>query len=512
MLKKLAGFIALIGLVVPGAPAGAALIPAPVPVVASDNIELLATLPDVGAISTAFDPTRPFMYVNTLNGITVYDISDPELPLPVGVLPMPHFENESMSLGQREDGTTFVLVGIDIYALTPTDATEEPATITAGEAEHVIVVDVTDPGMPEITDQLDTGSSTHTVACLPPDCTYAYTSGAYNGGTWHAIDLTNIKDIKSVEIPIKNVAGSGHQWDLDDAGILWSTGFDGAAGYDVSDPLNPVPVASSDPNGNKGPYNDFILHNSYRPNGDAMEMELEPGPTNETGEQAPGRLVSGSPETASVFDGNVLLVTEEDYASPVCQDGSTSVEGTFSTWYIPYADAQQYNSDNPRNESGQFAKHKGKMTPLDTWNSEVLDTGTPTPAGAFCSAHYFTFHDAGFIAQGWYQQGMRVLDVRNPRDIKQVGYFFTGDTETWHAYWVPERDAQGHVTGADTDIVYTNDVARGIDVLKVTLPTTPPSETEDMKAPILQAWLSPTLRTSKPSARFGYICRIAGTL
>lgn len=511
MFKKLAGLIGLIGLVVPGAPAGASLIPAPVPVIASDNVELVATLPDVGAISTAFDPTRPYMYVNTLNGISVYDIKDPELPVLEGALPMPHFENESMAVGQREDGTTFVLVGVDIYALTPTDS-DAPATVTGGSAEHVIVVDVTDPMLPTITDQIDTGSSTHTVQCLAPDCTYAYTSGAYNGGTFHAIDLTDIDDIKTIDIPLKNVAGAGHQWDLDDAGILWSTGFDGIAGYDISDPLNPVPVASSDANGNKDPFNSFILHNSYRPNGDAMEMELEPGPVNENGEQAPGRLVSGSPETASVFDGNVLLVTEEDYDSPNCQGSGSSQEGSFSTWYLPYVDAQQYDADNPRQENGQFLKHQGRITPLDTWNSEVLDTGTPTPAGAFCSAHYFTFHDAGFIAQGWYQQGTRILDVRNPRDVKQVGYFFTADTETWHAYWVPERDAEGHVTGNDTNIVYTNDVARGIDILRVTLPETPPAQTPDLKAPILQAWLSPTLRTSAPSERFGYLCRIAGTL
>ena len=42
--------------------------------------------------------------------------------------------------------------------------------------------------------------------------------------------------------------------------------------------------------------------------------------------------------------------------------------------------------------------------------------------------HVLARHEqgAGFIAQGWYQQGMRILDVRDPMNIKQVGYFFAG--------------------------------------------------------------------------------------
>jgi hypothetical protein len=199
-----------------------------------------------------------------------------------------------------------------------------------------------------------------------------------------------------------------------------------------------------------------------------------------------------------------LLVTEEDYVDPTCEGG----EGTFSTWHIPYLDAEQSAKDNP-----DARRDLGKMTPLDNWNSELMDTGEDTIAGALCSAHYFTYHDAGFIAQGWYQQGTRILDVRDPADIKQVGYFYAGASETWHSYWVPERDAEGNVTGKDTNIVYTNDGVRGIDVLRVTLPTTDPEETEDLKAPILKAWLNPrTLKASKPSAKFGYLCRIAGTL
>jgi hypothetical protein len=35
-----------------------------------------------------------------------------------------------------------------------------------------------------------------------------------------------------------------------------------------------------------------------------------------------------------------------------------------------------------------------------------------------------------FVAQGWHEYATRILDVRNPKDIKQVGFFFTPASET----------------------------------------------------------------------------------
>lgn len=492
MRRNLIALAALAGLVLPGAPsAGAGPLAMPnVPVVASDNIEVLATIPDVTAISTAFDPDNPLMYVSTLNAINVYDIANPALPVLKGSLPMPHWENEAMAMGVRPDGTRFVLVGIDIYSVTPTTPTD-PAY--AGAGEQVIVVDVTDPMLPEIRGRVGTSSSTHTVQCVDEECNHAYTSGAYDSGRYHVINLTNLDAPKQIA-QLQNTAGEGHQWDQAGNDVLWSTGSDGAAAYDVSDPLAPKLLASTNAQGRQSPYNDFIMHNSFQPNIDKLTHEIV---QNEDGSES---VTTGDPE---LDRGNVLLVTEEDYLDPTCGGG----EGTFSTWHIPYLDAAQTNVDNPDKR-----RDRGKMTPLDNWNTELLGTGKDTIAGALCSAHYFTYHDAGFIAQAWYQQGTRILDVRDPSDIKQVGYFYTGASETWHAYWAPERDATGMATGRDSNIVYTNDV-HGIDVLRVTLPATDPADTEDLKAPILKAWLNPNkLKASKPSAAFGYLCRIAGTL
>jgi hypothetical protein len=63
----------------------------------SSNVEPLATLPVPNPVGARF--RDGYMYVTTTEGLTVYDVTKPELPVPVGALPLPHFENEDVDLG-----------------------------------------------------------------------------------------------------------------------------------------------------------------------------------------------------------------------------------------------------------------------------------------------------------------------------------------------------------------------------------------------------------------------------
>src|SRR3712207_8895490 len=80
------------------------------------------------------------------------------------------------------------------------------------------------------------------------------------------------------------------------------------------------------------------------------------------------------------------------------------------------------------------------------WSSDVCSSDL--------SAHYFDYRD-GIVAGGWYEQGTRLLDVRDPTDIRQIGYWIPTKGETWSVYF-PPTDATG-------TIVYALDFARGID-------------------------------------------------
>jgi len=161
----------------------------------------------------------------------------------------------------------------------------------------------------------------------------------------------------------------------------------------------------------------------------------------------------------------VLLVTEEDYAN----DGDEIVcdkAGTFQTWHVP------------------DLAGGATIAPLDIINPVAVGDGLSAPIGGFCSAHWFDYHQSGVTAQGYYQQGLRFLDVRDPTDIKQYGYVTGGASEVWDAYWVPQRDRSGRATGKKTEIVYTADFVRGVDVFEVDLPGRDLSEEDEGGLPL----------------------------
>jgi hypothetical protein len=96
---------------------------------------------------------------------------------------------------------------------------------------------------------------------------------------------------------------------------------------------------------------------------------------------------------------------------------------------------------------------------------------------------------------------VRFLDVRNPSDIRQIGYYLPTDGATWGAYWVPGADG----------IVYTADPVRGIDVLRIGNAKNPKAAT--VSAPILDEWFGEVGTTAGPagfgpSTLFGWSCAI----
>lgn len=483
---------ALLAAVIAVSPVGAV----PPPVVASANLDLVGALPEAGVISAAFLTTKPVMVVSTVKGLSTWDVRDPRLPKPLGFLPLPHAQNEAVSIGERPDGTVVALIGIDEFGYAPQQPTTPPRVFAGAGSKIMYIVELTDATAPVLRSRIDTGSSTHTVSCINLRCDYAYTAGAYD-------DYFNVVDLRNLAAPVQvgqlySPAHSGHDWDTDESGLAWQVGDQGLVAFDTSaNPIKPTPVAVGNTQSKNGTstYNNFILHNSQRPNANVFEQR----------EADDIRLGKAD---ADIDNGNVLLVTEEDYLDPTCGAG----EGTFSTWFIPYTDAELLRKDNPKafvNTASSMTQSwgKGKVEPLDSWNTELMDTGRDSLAGAVCSAHYFDTHDDGWVAQGWYQQGLRILDVRTATDIKQVGYWFTGGMETFAATWVPEYNAAGRQTGRTTNLLYTQDPSRGLEFFVFTPPTTAPEDTVPLRAPILPEWLSAPA-TSRATERFGWLCRL----
>ena len=149
---------------------------------------------------------------------------------------------------------------------------------------------------------------------------------------------------------------------------MWNVGGGGAAGYKLTaNPLAPQLLGTTGTAGrNPSPYNDFILHNSQR-------------------------------------RGKTLLITEEDYIdTDEVPPGGCRGQGKFETWDLSRLS-------------------KGAITPQDTWETELNGMFTSgavdskAPVTVNCSSHWFDAKD-GVAAVGWYEQGVRFLDYRNPTE------------------------------------------------------------------------------------------------
>ena len=410
-----------------------------VPVISSPNIRFVRNVPDTAGISGIFAKSAPYFYVSSTDSITVYDVSDPTNPTPTGVLANLVFENEAMNYGEKKvDGVVnrFVLVGADLVQYSPSD----PDSV--GRSNELILVDVTDPANPHVRSRVKTTTNTHTVACIrETDCQYAYTAGSR--GRYSVIDLRDLDAPREVDSDpattgVQNFAspaaapnpvftsGAGHKWNFDNAGYGIHTGSGGSAVFDVSDPTAPRLAATTDENGTRDPWNNFIHHNSDRPNASQFTAGAAP----------------------SLANGNVLLVTEEDYENTDC-----ATAGSFQTWHVTSLDGTP-----------------GTIHPLDRINPVDLGEGVSAPQMAFCSAHWFDAHQSGIVAAGFYEGGLRLIDARDPRDLKEYGYVASGLSEVWDAYWVPQRTKNGVATSSKTNVVYTVDAVRGLDVYTVDLP------------------------------------------
>jgi hypothetical protein len=403
------------------------------PLVTSSKVKHLSANPSQTGISGCFLRTKPLFVTSGLDSVRVYDVRDGAHPKLTGVLPSLQFENEAMNCGERvtKDGTRrFALIGVDLVQASPDD----PQHVNAGGNE-LIVVEVTNPAAPKILSRTPGSTSTHTVACVQQtDCKFAYSAGD-KAGTFSIFDLRRLSKPRELDAnprkaglqPFRSPT-AGHKWNFG-GGYANHTGWNGTSIWDVSRPAKPKLVTTTGAAGRGDDprypgYNDFIHHNSFRPNARHFKPNAKPAYRN----------------------GNVLLVTEEDYEQTDC-----SKAGSFQTWWVKRLDGT-----------------RNAIVPLD--KVELSDLGSyPVPQGAFCSAHWFDWSSSKIVAAGFYGGGTQLLDLRNPRDIKAYGHAIWGASEVWDALWLPVY-RKGRMTSRQSNVVYSIDLVRGLDVYVVDVP------------------------------------------
>ncbi|HVE63172.1 MAG TPA: hypothetical protein VNB94_05165 [Mycobacteriales bacterium] len=162
-MRRLPFVLAALALAVSAAPASSLARTAPASpgpgYIATDNVSWLGNI-SVNIDSAGARIVGKHLYITEDRGLTIYDISNPTLPVPLSFLPvpqMPYFTEEDVDT----NGKVLLIGGYGMLN----------------------VIDVRNPKAPKITFQLR-GADDHTISCVL-DCTYAY------GNSGLIVDLTN---------------------------------------------------------------------------------------------------------------------------------------------------------------------------------------------------------------------------------------------------------------------------------------------------------------------------------
>jgi hypothetical protein len=441
--------------------------------VISDSLGYVERVPDsAGIVEGKFDNVggRDVLVTTGVYGFKTYDVSDPESPQLLDTYQPPEILGAN-GYWQDEDMDIDVRRKLIIGSLDPrhddVDQASCPGIGQLGSKNRnpacksgFYVISYADPEhLRQIGDLVELPAG-HTTSCID-DCNYVWTGGparrndlAYLGpftpgarGDGRPIWVTNLKDPAHPEVyphPIDLGRNDGltdysHDVDVDGNGIAWVSGRGGLTGYAThgrwrdpktnkvrtAKPWNPVLVAGGGiPGGDAGvaqPQTDFI-HNSNRP-------------------------TDGGVRASGVDDGNVALMTEEDFTEP-CDQGGRIVAVDTTT------------SLGGEGETNSTPDHPFRMTALDSFHPfrNANDTAARIDS---CSAHYFEYRD-GALAAAWYGQGLRLLDVTDARDLRQVGYYYVTGTDA-----ATNPSSLSWDTAWHGDLVYLFDMSRGIEILRL---------------------------------------------
>jgi hypothetical protein len=416
--SALAGLLATVICVLPGTTGTAAAAPPAGNI--SKNVTFVANIPEMKeAISIAFiDET---MFVSTVHGLYAYSVADPSAPSLLGALPMYIWENEDMTVDATRN---LVYISRDPRGFT------SPVTPGVFPYGAVHIVDVSIPHAMTIVNTIPVPAG-HTTTCIN-SCHFIWTGGPVAGvqqpGDWggrpiFATDVTDPMNPVACPDPIDvgrndGVTDYAHDVQVDEAGVAWVSGAGGVRGYWTSGKhRNPLTGKTEEATGCK-------------------PIPYAGGGTPESA--TPSRFMHNSWRNINASIGGkkgaVLYGTEENVTS----DCRTS--GRFTTYDL----RGSYNGEGWKN----IDKTHFRMKALDTFTPE----GQRGSEGCD-SAHYFADRGDELLAGAYYSAGTRFLDVSNPKDIRQIGYYVPSDANVWAAYW-------------HDGLVYIADNARGVDIVK----------------------------------------------
>jgi len=535
----------------------------------SDNLEFVTRVAGANGITEGkFDWVRgkKVLVVTGRFGFKTYDVSDPEDPelldefMPAGIDPVGSGTSPLGGYWQNEDMELDTKRKLIIGALDPRHNDADPAATGCPHPDGQAVRDVdcesgffvisyADPkDMRQIGDFVSLPSG-HTSSCIQ-NCKYIWTGGPArrsdqdwlttiipqgpgpvtlqnrligDGRPIWVTDLRNAAKPQVSDEPVDLWRNDGytdysHDVDEDERGIAWVAGRGGIRGYATegrhrdpfqnrvreATPFDPIlvaggglewdepPVRADDGNDGVAQATDF-MHNSGRP-------------------------TDGAVRAKGVKKGNVLIGTEEDFTTPCQESGRIVAVDLTDSW-----------GGEPAQNSTRTDPYR--MNALDSFHP-FLDTPETANPELGCSAHYFEIRSST-LAAGWYGQGLRLVDVSDARDMRQIGYYRvtgTGDdnpsSNSWDVAWYDDDPpkAWGSKKGkkrkkgrkahkSKGDYVYLMDMSRGIEVIRLKKGARASAKMRSVTAPSVRKndrWAAKPVAGSS-LANGGYVCPLFTT-
>jgi hypothetical protein len=543
-------------------PASAAAAPPPGAAISS-NLEYETRVAGAAGITEGkFDTVRgkKVLVVTGRFGFKTYDVSDPTDPrlldefMPAGIDPAGSTTSPLGGYWQNEDMELDTKRKLIIGALDPRHNDANPTATGCPHPDNdavrdpdcksgFYVISYADPrSMRQIGDFVSLPSG-HTSSCIQ-DCKYIWTGGPARRsdqdwlgtrgtmpsafgprlvGDGRPIWVTDLRDPwhpKVSDLPVDLYRNDGftdysHDVDEDERGIAWVAGRGGIRGYATSgkhrDPyLNRVRRAKPD--------NPILVA------GGGLEWDAPPVRANDGNDGVAqntdfmhnsGRPTDGAVRASGVKSGNVLIGTEEDFTTPCQESGRIVAVDLTDSW--GGEPAQNSTLDDPY-----------RMNALDSFHP-FLDTPETSNPALGCSAHYFEIRSST-LAAGWYGQGLRLVDVSNARNLRQIGYYRvtgTGDdnpsSNSWDVAWYNDGPPKAwgskkrkgkKSTSKKGDYVYLMDMARGIEVIRVKSGASASARAKSVVAPSVRKndlWASKPVAGSSLASDGGFVCPLFTT-
>ncbi|GAB3492560.1 LVIVD repeat-containing protein [Nocardiopsis coralliicola] len=409
------------------APAAADAAEPPSDAIISDNLEHVANVPKpegLGETNSDLAFTGDYAIGGNYNGFAIYDISDPENPTVESTVLCPGGQGDVSVSGD------LLYYSVDYPRESDECGAAESDASDADAFEGMRIFDISDKSQPEYVAAVDTDCGSHTNSLLQGDGTdYIYVSSYAPSEEFPNCQPPHDK-ISIIEVPLDDPASA----EIAAEPVLFPDG----GNEDQDGLLRPTEgchditmFAEQD-----------IAAGACM--GDGIIMDISDPVAPEVVETVRDDNFAFWHSATFTNNGKNVLFTDElgGGGAPTCTEEIGPERGANAIYSLkggkgdPSLEFQSYYKIDRHQGDQTCVAHNGSLIPVN---------------------------GKDYFVQSWYQGGVSIIDFNDPKNPEEIGFFdadsrvdpsIETDSDTWSTYYY-------------NGYVYSNDIERGLDVLKI---------------------------------------------